>query len=255
MKIISNKKLIERNGKIGNYTNVAALVSLVGGMLITMLPTIKPDIGGKPEFFMWGGLLGLFVGYVLTQVSFYYINRWGRRPRQDELVAQSLKGLPGDYTLYNFNTPVGHLLLGPAGVWIILPYYQRGTISYAKNRWQQKSGGFMLAYLKLFAQEGLGRPDIDVKIENEELTKAFQKEIEGEIPAINTALIFTDKRAKIEAENAPVPTMPADQLKEFLRKYAAEHPFPPEEIKRLKELLPKEEKKPKKKKGQEEDEG
>jgi hypothetical protein len=244
MKVLSNTKLIERNGKIGNYTNIAALVILVGGMAVSFI---------RPEF-TWAAIIALFIGFVLTQVSFYYINRWGRRPRQDELVTQSLKGLPGDYTLYHFNTPVAHLLLGPAGVWIILPYYQRGTITYAKSRWQQKGGGIALAYLKIFAQEGLGRPDIDLRIENEELTKAFAKELEGEIPPINTVLIFTDKRADLQADDAPVKTLPAEQLKDFIRNYAKENPFPPEEIKRLKVLLPQEEKKPRKKKEQEENE-
>jgi hypothetical protein len=137
---------------------------------------------------------------------------------------------------------VSHLLVGPAGVWIILPYYQRGTITYEKNRWKQRGGGISLAYLKIFAQEGLGRPDLDLKSEINNLTSFFKKNLVIEPPSLNSVLIFTDKRAVVNAEDAPIPTMPADGLKDFIRRYAKEHPFPPDVFKQIKELLPQEEK-------------
>ena len=54
----------------------------------------------------------------------------GTPPTPDELIDQALKGLDKKYTLYHYSIPVSHLLVGPAGVWILLPYYQRGTITY-----------------------------------------------------------------------------------------------------------------------------
>ena len=66
------------------------------------------------------------------------------RPRVDERLTAALKGLTKDYTLYHFLTPVNHLLVGPAGVWIIEAYYQRGNIVYEGNKWKQKGGGLLL---------------------------------------------------------------------------------------------------------------
>jgi len=232
MKVIANEKLIKRYSSIGKYLNIIALVVLFGGMAITFL---------RPNLF-WLALIALFAGFVLSQISFFFVNRWGRSPRIDEQVTSSLKGLPGDYTLYHYNTAVSHLLVGPAGVWAILPYYQRGTITYEGNRWRQRGGGIGLAYLKIFAQEGLGRPDLDSKSELEKLSSYFDKNLGAESPAVKSAIIFTDKRAIVQAENAPVPTMPAEVLKDFIRRYAKENPFPPEAIKQVKDLLPQEEK-------------
>jgi hypothetical protein len=237
MKVIANEKLIKRYGSIGKYLNGIALVVLLGGMLITFTRT---DL-------FWVSLIALFTGFVLSQISFFFINRWGRRPRTDEQVTNSLKGLTNDYTLYHYNTPVSHLLVGPAGVWIIFPYYQRGTITYEGNRWKQRGGGIGLAYLKIFAQEGLGRPDLDSKSDINSLSTYFGKVLNTETPPINSVLIFTDKRAIVQADDAPIPTMPADGLKEFIRRYAKEHPFPADAVSQIKDVLPKEEKVKKKK--------
>jgi len=200
MKIITNEKLISKYSALGKYLNIGAIVILFGGMAITWLRT---DL-----FYL--SLIALLTGFILSQVSIFFINRWGRRPRPDERITSSLKGLTNDYTLYHYNTPVSHLLVGPAGVWTILPYFQRGTITYEKNRWKQRGGGLGQAYLKVFAQEGLGRPDLDSKSDIDKLTEFFTKSMEMEIPEIKSVLVFTDKRADLQVEAAPIPTMVAE---------------------------------------------
>ncbi len=232
MKILTHLVNIERNAKIGKYTSLASLVILAGGMYISFAYPTMLSVS----------FIALLVGFVLSQVGIYFGNRWGRHPRIDERLTAALKGLTKDYTLYNFLTPVNHLLIGPAGVWIIEPYYQRGRIVYEGNKWKQKGGGFMLGYLKLFAQEGLGRPDFELKTDIENLTKGFKKFLnEGEeIPQINVALVFTDDRVDLQTGDAPIPTMKIEQLKEFIRKSAKQNPFPPAEINRICAVLPSE---------------
>jgi hypothetical protein len=232
MKVISNEKLINKYSNLGKYLNLGAIAILFGGMAITWLRT---DL-----FYL--SLIALFAGFILSQVSIFFINRWGRRPRPDERITSSLKGLTNDYTLYHYNTPVSHLLVGPAGVWTILPYFQRGTISYEKNRWKQRGGGFGQAYLKMFAQEGLGRPDLDSKSDIDKLTEFFTQAMGREIPEIKSVLVFTDKRADLHVEAAPIPAMAAENLKEFIRKQAKEKPMPGNLIPSIKSILPKEEK-------------
>jgi hypothetical protein len=229
MNVLTHEKNIRRNAKIGQYTSIASLLILMGGMYVSFVYPTQ----------LYISFISLTVGFVLSQVGIYFGNRWGRRPRIDERLTAALKGLTKDYTLYHFLTPVNHLLVGPAGVWIIEPYYQRGTISYEGNRWKQKGGGFMLAYLKIFAQEGLGRPDFEIKGDIESLTEAFKKALgEGaQIPTINAALVFTDARAEINADEAPYPTLKIEQLKELIRKSAKQNPFPAAEIKRITAVL------------------
>jgi hypothetical protein len=230
MNVLTHEKAIRRNAKIGQYTSLAALLILAGGMYVSFVYPTQ----------LYISFISLTVGFVLSQVGIYFGNRWGRRPRVDERITAALKGLTKDYTLYNFLTPVNHLLVGPAGVWIIEAYYQRGTITYEGNKWRQKGGGFLLGYLKIFAQEGLGRPDFEIKADTDSLTAAFKKALgDGqEIPPINAALVFTDDRAEVKAEEAPYPTIKLEQLKELIRKTAKQNPFPATEIKRITAVLP-----------------
>jgi hypothetical protein len=229
MNVLTHEKAIRRNAKIGQYTSLVALLVLAGGMYVSFVYPTQIYIS----------FISLTVGFVLSQVGIYFGNRWGRRPRMDERLTAALKGLTKDYTLYHFITPVNHLLVGPAGVWIIEAYYQRGVITYEKNKWKQKGGGLLLGYLKIFAQEGLGRPDIEVKADTDSLAEALKKALgDGqEVPPINAALVFTDARAEIKADEAPIPTVKIEQLKELIRKAAKQNPFPTTEIKRITAVL------------------
>jgi hypothetical protein len=232
MKILTNEKTIRRNAKIGQYTSLASLLILAGGMYVSFAYPTQ----------LYISFLALLVGFILSQVGIFFGNRWGRRPRVDERLTNALKGLNKDYTMYHFLTPVNHLLVGPAGVWILAPFYQRGTIVYENNKWKQKGGGFFLSYLKIFAQEGLGRPDIEIKADTENLSNHLTKILgEGQqIPTVNVAMVFTDDRAVVQAEGAPNPAMKIDQLKEFIRKTAKQNPLALDDVKRVIDELPDE---------------
>jgi hypothetical protein len=215
MKIIIDEKLINRNAKIGQILTIVSLVTLGAGMFITFQ---KPDL-------LIVSIGALLVGFLLSQVGIYFTNRWGRRPRPDEQISQALKGLDKRYALYHYQSPASHVLVGPAGVWVLIPKHQRGTITYSKNRWRQSGGGFIQSYLKIFAQEGIGRPDLEIQTDIESLTKYLRKNIPGdtEIPDIQAALIFSNPEVDIQADDAPYPTLLAKKLKEFIRKTAKEN--------------------------------
>jgi hypothetical protein len=211
MKIIRNEKKIKRNARIAQFAMISGLVVLAGGMFISFR---------YPEQFSIS-LLALILGFILSQVGIYFTNRWGRRPRPDEVLDQGLKGLDNKYTLYHYSTPVSHLLVGPAGVWVLIPYHQRGTITYSKGRWRQRGGNL---YLKIFAQEGLGRPDLEVIGDIENLQKFLSKNLpEESLPPIEAALVFTNPSAEIsisEDEEPPAETLPVAKLKDLIRKSA-----------------------------------
>jgi len=229
MKIIKNEKLIQRNGKIGSGLSLAALVVLGIGMYISL---------AQREQFIYA-LIALVVGFVMTQIGMYLGNRYGRRPRPDEKLDAGLKGLTGDYTLYHYTTPVSHLLVGPAGVWLLMPYHQRGQVVFRKNRWQMSGGGFLQSYMRIFGQEGLGRPDIEIDKETGSLQKYLAKQMEeSEVPEIKSALVFTNDEVEIESENASIPALKLKQLKDFIRQKAKEKPIGQLQLAAVKAALP-----------------
>ncbi len=230
MKTIKNEKLIKRNSQIGQYTSLGALLILGGGMYISF---------SKPELFSYS-LIALVLGFMLTQVGMYFGNRFGRSPRPDEKLDAGLKGLPGDFTMYHYVIPVSHLLVGPAGIWVIIPIRQRGKISYVKNRWKLTGGGFAQSYMSIFGQEGLGRLDLDVQNEVYTASKFLgQKMNETEVPEVQGILVFTHDEIEIEPNDSPVPAMPLKKLKEFMRQKAKEQLLSIDKIKQISELLVK----------------
>jgi len=228
MKIIKNEKLIKRNSQIGQWTSLGALLVLGGGMYISF---------SKPELFNYS-LIALVLGFMMTQAGMYFGNRFGRSPRPDEKLDAGLKGLPGDFTMYHYYTPVSHLLIGPAGIWVVIPMRQRGKVSYVKNRWKLTGGGFAQSYMSLFGQEGLGRPDLDVQSEVNAVTKYISKKMEGtEIPEVQGILVFTHDEIEIESNDAPTIALPLKKLKDFMRQKAKEQVVSPTMLSAIKAVL------------------
>jgi hypothetical protein len=229
MKIVKNEQLIKRNGRIGQWTSLGALGVLGIGMYLSFQ---------RPDLFVYS-IAALIAGFAMTQVGMYFSNRWGRSPRPDEQLDAALKGLPGDMTIYHYVSPVSHLLIGPAGLWIFQPYHQRGKVTYYKNRWRLSGGGFMQAYMTIFGQEGIGRPDAEISNEIELVKRFYSKQLtELEIPEIHAALVFTNDQAEVDATDAPLPVMKLKQLKEFIRQKAKEKTIDSSILEKLKSLLP-----------------
>jgi hypothetical protein len=228
MKVITNEKMIKRNSRLGQVATAAGLIVLVGGMVVSFT---KPAYAGLS----WVALL---VGFTLSQIGIYFGNRWGRHPRPDELLDLGLKGLNDQYSIYHYTTPAAHLLVGPSGLWVIMPYYQVGKITYEKNRWKQRGGGFMQSYLRLFGQEGIGRPDLEAPSEVSAINRFIKKSLpEAEVPEPDVALVFTNEKAVLEVENAPILTLPLKELKNTIRKSAKEKPLSPDLIREINDLF------------------
>lgn len=217
MRIITNERLIKRNATIGRFASLLGLALLAVAVFISFQ---------QQERIVFG-MIAMLSGFAFSQLGIYFGNRFGRRPRPDELLNDALKGLGDNYTIYHYTSPVAHLLIGPAGIWSMIPLQQTGKIVYEKNRWKQKGGNFGQKYLRFFAQEGLGRPDQEIASDIEAINRFIKKNIQDEgivssLPAAQAALVFTNERAEIAVDGAPAPTLTAKKLKEFIRKVSKE---------------------------------
>lgn len=214
MLVIEDDKLIKRNKRLGQIISIVAVAILIGGMYITFT---MPDRFGL-------SLTALLVGFILSQIGIYFTNRFARPPRPDQQISNALKGLDKRYALFHYTTPASHLLIGPAGVWILRPKFVKGNIVYQRNKWRQKNAGFLSGYLRLFAQEGIGRPDLEYYSEKRALQQILERHLdEEEMPDIHGAVVFTHPDATVnieEEDDLPVTTMHGNKLKDFIRKEA-----------------------------------
>jgi len=167
-------------------------------------------------------------------------SRWGRSPRPDEKLDAGLKGLHSEFNMYHYSSPVSHLLVGPSGVWVILPFHQRGQITFEKNRWKMKGGGFLQGYMRIFGQENLGRPEFDAENEVKTLRKFFAKQLdESKIPEIKPVLVFTTDEVELDANGSPIAAMKLKQLKEFMRQVGKNRVLTSDQVAEIHRVLTK----------------
>ncbi len=231
MRVITNEKFIARNAKIGRYASMSAIIILGAGVYLTF---------ARPDLVTLTFAL-LIAGFVLSQVGIYFGNRWAKPPRLDIQITKALKGLGRDYTLYHYSTPASHLLVGPGGVFVIVPRFQRGNITYRKGKWRQH-GGLMLWYWRIFAQEGIGRPDLEIQAETEAVDKALRQALTDEdyeaLQPVKPILVFTSPRAVLEdVAEAPVPTVKIEDLKATVKRLAKGTRLTAEQLKRIRSAL------------------
>jgi hypothetical protein len=227
MRVIANTKKIERNRKIGLFTSFGSLIVLVIGLVLSFQPNM---IG-----LAYGALL---VGLITSQIGIYYGNRWGRSPRIDERLTQGLKGLDDRYTLYHYIAPVPHLLTGPSGIWVLVPQYQEGTILYENKRFKQQGVG---VFKRFFAQEGLGRPEMEAQSYQQEMKKFLQKELpEGSQPEVQPLIVFINPKASVQVSESPTPALHVEKMKDFMRRKLKVQAVSMNIIETVEEILPQE---------------
>ncbi len=208
MKLIRNDKLIKRNKRLGNILFIAGIAVLGGGLILSFNPTVTKTLLS---------FAALIVGFVISQISTYTINRFGRSPRNDELISDNLAKFDNDHSLYIYTAPVPILLVSPEGIWIPVPINATGEI-YFDKKWKQRGGAAMM---KIFGQENIGKPELDVSSNEEAITKFLGKILtEDEMPPINSILVSLNPKAVIgDVSNAPTPIVSLDALRRKIRKF------------------------------------
>lgn len=207
MNQIINEKLIKRNKKIGNITSIAGIAILAAGLVLNINPTPTKTL------ISFGALI---VGFIVAQVSTYFVTKFGRSPRFDELITENLSKLNNKYTFYVYKSPVPMLLVGPYGIWIPVPISASGEI-YFDKKWKQKGGSFLL---KFFGQENIGRPELDVETSEKQIRELLEKNLDcDEIPPMESILVVLNPKAEIgDVENAPTSIVKVEALRREIRK-------------------------------------
>jgi hypothetical protein len=223
MRILTNERLYKRNTRLAFAANLGGMFFLVASIYVLF--------NSNEQFGLY--LLFLMLGIILMQFGIYF-NRWNRRP--DLALNQALKSLDDSYTLYHYRSPVSHLLLGPTGLWIILPRHTRGTISYdsKRRRWRTKGGGL----LARFSQEGVGKPVAEASWEAEALDRFLEKNWQkASSLRVQAALVFVDDNVEVQAANAPIPTASVKKVKQILIKNDEKSRLSKEQVKDLNSLF------------------
>jgi hypothetical protein len=216
--------MIRRNRQIGNYSQLAAFAILFGGIILSY----------NQEYFQYAFFAPL-VAFFLTMIGSSLTNRWGRTPPPDQAVDDVLKGLDDQYTIVHYRLGADHALFTPNGILAILGKYETGKITFDGKKWKQTG---VSSIRKLFRTEYIGDPVDDGRFEAERLAHTLKKILKtDEIPPIRPVVVFTDERARIEADTSPVPVLHAAKVKEYIRRLPKNPTLRPEQFRRVLEYI------------------
>ena len=208
MRIITNEGLIKRNGHLSKALSIAGLLTLISGLVISFL---KPEWSILPFY-------TLVSGFLLSNIGMFLANRYVRDPRPDLAISNAVKGLDDRYRLYHYRLPASHTLVGPSGVYAIVPRFQGGSVSWDQKRKRFNHRGPSI-FRKIFAQESLGNPISEAGAEAHRLAKHLAKKFGEDSPPVFPILVFTNPKLEIgDLNNVPVPVLKAKRLNPYLRK-------------------------------------
>lgn len=205
MRTFRNDKFIQRRANVGRYVSLFGLGVLILGLIISFT---TPELIGV-------SFLTLIVGFIASQIGIYYGNRYARLDRPDEVLAKALKGFDDRYTLYQYATPAGNVLLTPNACYVFAIKLQSGLIVYKDGKWRHDVG--WKRFFRAFAQEGLGNPVNDVQLEVNTLKRHLDRHLPGVDVPLQAVIVFGHDRATIDANESPVPALHVKKLKDWLR--------------------------------------
>ncbi|MFN2153822.1 MAG: hypothetical protein ACK2UX_01190, partial [Anaerolineae bacterium] len=129
MQSIVNEAKITRGARVGKIATFAGLGFLVLGLIASLMLRVGAVI--------WISFACLLLGILVSSVGTMNLNRWVREPRADQALAQGLKGFDDRYRLYSYLLPAPHVLLSPAGLFVLTPMGQDGVIRFDGQKFRR----------------------------------------------------------------------------------------------------------------------
>ena len=151
------------------------------------------------------------------------------------MLAKVLKGLDNSYRLYNYVLPAEHVLLSPAGLFVLRLQRQDGEISCRGKKWQRPFS--MRRVFSLLSEEGLGNPTKQVQREAAQLCGLVADHLPDADAPMYPVIVFVNPRVELDVTAPVVPAVPISALKRHLRHTAGNSRMPKETYKALMGLL------------------
>jgi hypothetical protein len=216
MQLVTNEPLARRRFRIGTYLYGAAMVVLMAALLANLYLPQEYETAKLLAPFL--ALPIFFVPYLLSRD---YIQRYGPRNRQDAALAQAGKGLDQRFSLVSF--PSGklpdYLLIGPSGIYVLVPRGHTGTLVCRGDRWAREGVGAASQVVSTLWGTPLGNPTRDLVQGVGRVQQALADRLGDAATSVpvNGLVVFTHPQAKLRTEGCSVQATTAKNLKNQVR--------------------------------------
>lgn len=246
VQVVVNEQHIARRARSAQLHTWAGLGLMLGGLVVSFLGL---------DYIAWS-YGALFAGLFLFNAGARDHRRFARRPREDEAVAQALRGLDHRFRLVQYlpGVPANHVLITPGGVFVLEARHHFGNITVHGPRYERRwnwllmigslaEGGIgnpardaeraataMRAYLAAKSGVGADAPGGEPGSGPEQAQPTARETAEGGPPAQETSeaaadgvpvypvVLFLHPQAQVAAYDPAVPTLTPRDLKSWLRK-------------------------------------
>lgn len=210
MRVHTNAALLRRRSRTSGAFLLAATVCLLGGFFLSLF---QQDLAVQYGL----SIASLVVGLFLWSRNLSYLQRWGPRWRQDAKLERALRGLDDRYHLLVAPGPAlpDYLLVGPMGVFVVLPSAVGGIVRVRKDDWTH-AGGRSLALRWLFwfsPDPSFGDPPAELKRAIQRTRFFLGERLPTEVQAqlkIEGLAVFTDPAISLAVQD---PNEPATSLR------------------------------------------
>ncbi len=222
-----NNRLVQRNRRLSRVMTFGGIGATLVAVLITFF---QPALLPLAFVLMIGGA-------IISQFGTVIYNRFGRSPRMDEVLDDSLKGLDDRHAIFHYFLGASHALFTPSGTYAIVPMLERGQIQYVDGAWKHKPPRRRLN-LRDPRERVLKRMEKDSLAEAKELKRYLDKNLPGyrEVE-VEPLVLFLAKDAQVQAEGAPFLVTHRKKLKNELRKVSGPKAFSAEDLQSLADFL------------------
>ncbi len=209
MQVYIDEKAIERKAKIGKSLSFTGL----GIMIVSLVFASREPDHINTIFIL--AMIGLFS----SQIGIGMVNRWSRKPRVDEILTASVKGMDSNYHLFHYMLGADHVLITPGGVHPLIPALEDGRIILEEDgKWfSLKKRGKKLRKRRIKDLSGL--------IQRE--TASAEKKLKAILPEPDALklvpiVVFLHNNAELNLDNPPIHCVHQKKIKPFLRKLPKE---------------------------------
>jgi hypothetical protein len=215
MHVVINEKLISTRVRIASAAHIAALAVFAVGLFVSWSnpePTMEQ---------MAGAYAAIIVGLVLYNAGQIFLRRFGPRSRADGVLTRTLKGLDRRYTMLVFPSTKlpDYILVGPAGIQVIVARPQDGAISCRANQWQRDPGSGLKRLSGLFGGTPFGDPSQDVSKGIARVRERLEQRgiPESQQPPVDGIIVFTSPVAKLRIDGCSYPVTGLKGLRSNVR--------------------------------------
>ena len=210
MQLVANSKLVRNRVRLGGGMYIASMAIFLLGLVFTR----QEEFSIQTTLVSWASIA---IGLLLWTVALGQLRRWGPRQRQETQLADAMSDLDERYKLYAFLSPSlpDYVLVGPAGVQVLVVRNEAGDISCAKDRWKKAGQNRLLG----FFDNPFGNPSADAADGIKRVRALLDGEGVADVP-VSAVVVFTNDKARLKLEGCTSAVTRVKGLKDVIARAA-----------------------------------